>query len=197
MIKIRCVIDHITYQNQENGYSVMRVKVKDYKDPVTLVGNLLDVPVGAVLLCEGDWKMDNRCKELEAREKDLMKQMAVLVEMPLASAALRFILPAFKALCLETPEIHEHLADTIFEDIDEDDFEGIMKTAAEVFIAGILGPQHPVQVSGGGGGSESKLPWKDKDEDLRDYALRCLKFGRKLYKSAKKTKKSSGYHAHR
>ena len=60
MIKIRCVIDHITYQNQENGYSVMRVKVKDYKDPVTLVGNLLDVPVGAVLLCEGDWKMDKR-----------------------------------------------------------------------------------------------------------------------------------------
>lgn len=41
MIKIRCVIDHITYQNQENGYSVMKVKVKDYKDPVTLVGNLL------------------------------------------------------------------------------------------------------------------------------------------------------------
>lgn len=40
MIKIRCVIDHI-YQNQENGYSVMKVKVKDYKDPVTLVGNLL------------------------------------------------------------------------------------------------------------------------------------------------------------
>ena len=142
-------------------------------------------------------KMDDRCKELEAREKDLMKQMAVLAEMPLASAALRFILPAFKALCLETPEIHEHLADTIFEDIDEDDFEGIMKTAAEVFIAGILGPQHPVQVSGGGGGSESKLPWKDKDEDLRDYALRCLKFGRKLYKSAKKTKKSGGYHGHR
>ena len=142
-------------------------------------------------------KMDDRCKELEAREKDLMKQMAVLAEMPLASAALRFILPAFKALCLEAPEIREHLADTIFEDIDEDDFEGIMKTAAEVFIAGILGPQYPVQVSGGGGGSESKLPWKDKDEDLRDYALRCLKYGRKLYKSAKKTKKSSGYHGHR
>ena len=142
-------------------------------------------------------KMDDRCKELESREKDLIKQMAVLVEMPLASAALRFILPAFKALCLEAPEIREHLADTIFEDIDEDNFEGIMKTAAEVFIAGILGPQYPVQISGGGGGSESRMPWKDKDEDLRDYALRCLKFGRKLYKSAKKTKKSSGYHGHR
>ena len=141
-------------------------------------------------------KMDDRCKEFEAREKDLIKQMAVLVEMPLASAALRFILPAFKALCLEAPEIREHLADTIFEDIDEDNFEGIMKTAAEVFIAGILGPQYPVQVSGGGGGSESKMPWKDKDEDLRDYALRCLKFGRKLYKSAKKPQYSGGFRRH-
>lgn len=53
MMKLRCVVEHITYQNQENGYSVMRVKVKDYADLVTLVGNLLDVPVGAVLLCDG------------------------------------------------------------------------------------------------------------------------------------------------
>ena len=141
-------------------------------------------------------KMDDRCKELEAREKDLMEQMSALAEMPLANAALKFILPAFKALCLEAPEIRDHLADTIFEDIDQDDFEGIMKTAAEVFIAGILGPQYPVQVSGGGGGSESKLPWKDKDEDLRDYALRCLKYGRKLYKSAKKPQYSGGFRRH-
>lgn len=47
MIKIRCVIDSIVYQNQENGYTVMRVKVKDYNEPVTLIGNLLEVPVGA------------------------------------------------------------------------------------------------------------------------------------------------------
>ncbi len=141
-------------------------------------------------------KMDDRCKELEAREKDLMEQMSALAEMPLANAALKFILPAFKSLCLEAPEIRDHLADTIFEDIDEDDFEGIMKTAAEVFIAGILGPQYPVQISGGGGGSESKMPWKDKNEDIRDYALRCLKFGRKLYKSAKKPQYSGGFRRH-
>lgn len=60
MVKIRCVIEGITYQNQENGYSVMKVRVKDYNDPVTVVGTLLDVPVGAVLLCEGDWKVDRK-----------------------------------------------------------------------------------------------------------------------------------------
>jgi len=38
----------------------MRVNVKGYKDLVTLTGSLLDVPVGSVLLCEGDWKVDAR-----------------------------------------------------------------------------------------------------------------------------------------
>ena len=58
MQKLRCVVERITYQNPENGYSVMKVKVKGYNDLVTLVGNLLEVPAGSVLLCEGDWKVD-------------------------------------------------------------------------------------------------------------------------------------------
>src|SRR5574344_1607676 len=60
MIKLRCVVEHITYQNSENGYSIMRVNVKGYSDLVTIVGSLLDVPVGGVLLCEGDWKVDKK-----------------------------------------------------------------------------------------------------------------------------------------
>ena len=47
MTKLRGVVEHITYQNPENGWSVMKVKVKDYKDLVTLTGSLLDVPVGS------------------------------------------------------------------------------------------------------------------------------------------------------
>lgn len=60
MIKIRCVVERITYQNPENGYSILKVKVKDYSELVTIVGNLLDVPVGSVLLCDGDWKVDKK-----------------------------------------------------------------------------------------------------------------------------------------
>lgn len=56
MIKLRCVIEHITFQNPENGWSVMKAKVKGYDNLVTLVGSMLDVPVGSVLLVEGDWK---------------------------------------------------------------------------------------------------------------------------------------------
>lgn len=60
MIKIRCVVERITYQNPENGYSVLKCAVKNYQDLVTVVGNLLDASVGSVLLIDGNWKIDAR-----------------------------------------------------------------------------------------------------------------------------------------
>ncbi len=58
MVKIRCVVERITYQNPENGYSVLKCRVKGYGELVPVVGNLLDANVGSVLLAEGDWKVD-------------------------------------------------------------------------------------------------------------------------------------------
>lgn len=58
MAKIRCVVERITYQNPENGYSVLKCRVKNYSDLVPVIGNLIDANVGSVLLCEGDWKVD-------------------------------------------------------------------------------------------------------------------------------------------
>lgn len=60
MVKLRCVVERITYQNPENGYCVLKTKVKDYSDLVTVVGNLLEVNVGSVLLVEGNWKVDRK-----------------------------------------------------------------------------------------------------------------------------------------
>lgn len=56
--KIRCVVERITYQNPENGYSVLKCRVKDYSELVPVVGNLLDANVGSVLIVEGNWKVD-------------------------------------------------------------------------------------------------------------------------------------------
>ncbi len=60
MTKIRCVVERITYQSAETGYSVLKCAVKDYKDLVPVVGNLLDVSVGSVLLVEGEWHVDKK-----------------------------------------------------------------------------------------------------------------------------------------
>lgn len=58
MQKIRCVVERITYQNPENGYSVLKCRVKDYSDLVPVIGNMIDVAVGSVLIAEGSWKVD-------------------------------------------------------------------------------------------------------------------------------------------
>ncbi|MDE7187771.1 MAG: ATP-dependent RecD-like DNA helicase [Lachnospiraceae bacterium] len=58
MVKVRCVVERITYQNPENGYSVLKCRIKDHSDLVPVVGNLLDANVGSVLLAEGNWKVD-------------------------------------------------------------------------------------------------------------------------------------------
>ena len=60
MERIKCTIDHITYQNQENGYSVLQASVKGFRDKQTLVGTFHEVTVGACLVVEGEWKVDKR-----------------------------------------------------------------------------------------------------------------------------------------
>ena len=58
MDRLRCVIERITYQNEQNGYSVIKCKAKGYSDLVTVVGAMPEVHVGAVLSLTGEWKMD-------------------------------------------------------------------------------------------------------------------------------------------
>ncbi|WP_330387358.1 ATP-dependent RecD-like DNA helicase [Butyrivibrio sp. INlla16] len=52
------MVERITYQNPENGYSVLKCRVKDYSELVPVIGNLLDANVGSVLLVDGSWKVD-------------------------------------------------------------------------------------------------------------------------------------------
>ena len=60
MEHLRCVVERITYQNAENGYSVIKCRTKDYQDLVTVVGLMPDVHVGSVLLLGGRWQVDGK-----------------------------------------------------------------------------------------------------------------------------------------
>ena len=66
METIRFVVERITYQNPENGYAVLKVNMKDYRDLVTVVGTFGDLFVGTVLLCEGYWHEDRKYGRAEA-----------------------------------------------------------------------------------------------------------------------------------
>ncbi len=48
-------IERITYFNDENGYTVAKVKVYDRNDLVTVVGNLLAPTPGEVIKMSGEW----------------------------------------------------------------------------------------------------------------------------------------------
>ncbi|SDB76856.1 exodeoxyribonuclease V alpha subunit [Bacteroides ovatus] len=103
MLKIRCVVERITYQNPDNGYSIMKVKVKGYNDLVTLVGNLLDVPVGSVLLCDGDWKVDKKYGSQFVAEswEEVMPATIYGIEKYLGSGLVKGIGPKFAHLIVE------------------------------------------------------------------------------------------------
>ncbi len=100
MIKIRAVIEHITFQNSENGYSIMKAKVKDHTDLVTLVGTMLDVPVGSVLLCEGDWKIDRKYGQQFVVQsfEEVMPATVYGIEKYLGSGLVKGIGPKFAQL---------------------------------------------------------------------------------------------------
>jgi exodeoxyribonuclease V alpha subunit len=52
------VVERITYQNPQNGYSVIKCRAKGFQELVTVVGEMPDVHVGSVLSLGGFWKVD-------------------------------------------------------------------------------------------------------------------------------------------
>lgn len=122
MLKIRCVVEHITYQNAENGYSIMKVNVKGYKDLVTIVGSLLDVPVGSVLLCDGDWKVDKKygSQFVVQSYEEVMPATIYGIEKYLGSGLVKGIGPKFAKLIvgkfgLETIDVIEGDIERLYE----------------------------------------------------------------------------------
>ena len=57
---LRCGVERVTYQNDDNGYSVLKVNAKGFSDLVTVVGNMAGVNVGSVLSLQGLWKNDSK-----------------------------------------------------------------------------------------------------------------------------------------
>jgi exodeoxyribonuclease V alpha subunit len=66
-------IERITYHNTDNGFCVLRVKVKGHKDLVTVTGSVPSVSVGEYIKCSGIWHNDrNHGKQFKA---DFLKSL--------------------------------------------------------------------------------------------------------------------------
>ncbi len=66
---IKCVVERITYRNQENGYSVLKCRIGRSQDLTAVVGIMPDVHVGSVLALGGEWKIDAKYGEQFSVEK--------------------------------------------------------------------------------------------------------------------------------
>ena len=122
MEKIRCTIDHITYQNQENGYSVLQASVKGFRDKQTLVGTFHEVTVGACLVVEGEWKVDKRYGRQFAAQswEEELPATIVGIEKYLGSGLVKGIGPKFAKLIvshfgLATFDVIENEIDRLLE----------------------------------------------------------------------------------
>ena len=116
MEKITCTIERITFQNPENGYSVLQATVKGYREEQTIVGTFHEVTVGAVLIVEGNWRVDKRYGRQFAAESwsETLPATVIGIEKYLGSGLVKGIGPKF------AKQIVSHFGLETFEVIDTD-----------------------------------------------------------------------------
>jgi exodeoxyribonuclease V alpha subunit len=117
------IIERITFHNAENGFSVLRVKVKGHKDLITVLGNTPSVSPGEYIKCSGNWYNDrNHGLQFKA---DFLKALPPNtlegIEKYLGSGLIKGIGPhfanklikAFREQVFEVIEQQAHLLSTI------------------------------------------------------------------------------------
>lgn len=67
-------VDRVTFHNPDNGFSVLRVRIRGAKEPVAVVGHLPSVAAGEKIEADGSWTTDRthglqfRAERIETRE---------------------------------------------------------------------------------------------------------------------------------
>lgn len=51
-------VEHVTFHNESNGFCVLRVKAKNHRDQVTVIGSAPSVTIGEAIECSGSWITD-------------------------------------------------------------------------------------------------------------------------------------------
>ena len=133
--RVTGLVERITYHNPENGFCVIRVKVKGNKNLVTITGKVPSIVVGEYVESTGDWYNDkNHGPQFKA---EFLKALAPTtlegMEKYLGSGLIRGIGPAFasrliKAFGLEVFNVIENKPESLYE------VSGIGKSRVESII---------------------------------------------------------------
>ena len=92
-------VERVTYHNPENGFAVLKVKVKGRRDLVTVVGSLTSVSAGEYMEASGSWAVDRQHgQQFKAVDIKTSQPASVEgIERYLASGAIRSIGPQLAA----------------------------------------------------------------------------------------------------
>jgi len=136
MSTLEGILEHFVYSNDENGWSVVRISVRGYRDLVTGVGNLLGVQPGESIKMKGYWVSDRKYGEQFKVESYVTVKPATLVgiEKYLGSGMIKGIGPVMasrmvKCFGLDTLEVIESRPERLTE------VEGIGKVRVERICA--------------------------------------------------------------
>ncbi|MDK2860074.1 MAG: exodeoxyribonuclease alpha subunit, partial [Sphaerochaeta sp.] len=132
MDMLRCVVERIIFQNEENGYTVVKCKAKGYHELVTVVGLMPSVAVGSVLSLQGSWKNDGKYgPQFTVHSfEEILPVTTYGIEKYLGSGLIKGIGPIFakkivNTFGIETLEVIESNADRLLE------IHGLGKTRVE------------------------------------------------------------------
>jgi exodeoxyribonuclease V alpha subunit len=116
------VVERITYENEENGFSVIKIKSKGFSDLVTVVGNLAAVNIGSIVRLKGQWKVDSKYgRQFVAQDyRETMPATIAGIEKYLGSGLIKGIGPVYAKRIVshfkeETLRILEEQGDRLIE----------------------------------------------------------------------------------
>jgi exodeoxyribonuclease V alpha subunit len=91
------LVERVTYQNVENGFSVIRVNARGHRDLVTVVGHAAVISAGEWITASGDWTNDRtHGQQFKARFLKTSAPTSVEgIEKYLASGMIRGIGPVY------------------------------------------------------------------------------------------------------
>lgn len=122
MEQLRCVVERITYQNEQNGYTVLRCRAKGFQDLVTVVGAMPGAHVGSVLSLGGHWKVDPKYGRQFSAERfeETLPATVFGIEKYLGSGMIKGIGPKFAQRIVhrfgkDTLEVIEETPDKLLE----------------------------------------------------------------------------------
>ena len=129
----------------------------------------------------------SEAETLRVVQEQTSRTLQTYAQASILAGSFQELLTMSSRICANVPEAKKMAENTIIEDMCDMRFKDVLGTAVKMFIEGINGATSITQ-SGGGGGSNSELPWRDKDEDIFSFARRCMRFAH----SKHYPKKSSG-----